>query len=393
MKRSSEPDTPQLGLFNPAALAAARLQGALEMQAPAPAPEIEDEPSPAPEPAPAASAPAPPPPPAPALPWAAPAGGFPATALYLDAQALIERCMHSPKLRESRSRRGAPNGILRGFVRTLLGALGQHSPAAVAVVFDVADNASRRQRRERVPQYQAAVAPLPPDVDAQEAMCQHVCQLLGCYAIASDRAEARDVIGTLVSRTPEDWSVIVCSARTSLLELGQHPGCSLSWRRHGADVLEPAEAACRHRLGIAPHQVPLFLALSGASEGLPGLRGIGEATARALVTEFKTFEALQEVLALGLPDVLLRVIGSAQIRNGQRIGRRLLEAQAELPELVRAAALQRDVHDDLIVPEVEELPQLLIRSPAAEAELRQLGEDWSINDLCRDIDPGEEVLE
>lgn len=386
MKKTPPQDPiPQLGLFSPEALAAARLRSAVDLQAPAS--------TPASEPEPVTTPPAAPPPAAlvvPAPPFAAPPSGFPATALYVDAPALLEVCGHAPKLRESRSHRGAPNGQIRGFTKTLLRLLGDFAPAVVAIVFDMPDNSGFVRRRKRVPTYHESRTQPSPQDEVQEVICQQIAQCLGCRVILSYAAEPRDVLGTLVSRTPEDWDAIVCTARTSLLELGQRETCRFSWWRTGMQETNQARVECRRRLQIEPAQVPLYLALSGAAEGLPGLAGIGEATARALVTEFKNAAALFETMALGLPDLLLRIVGSAQIRNGQRVARTLLENQDVLRTLMEVATTDRDVQDAPEVPELEDLSEHLLRQTPDAEELRSLGSAWSINDLSREDETPQE---
>lgn len=392
MKKTQLEDTvPQLGLFSPEALAAARLRSAVELQAP-PAPEPEPMPElssePVAEDAPASAVAAVVLGTAPL--WAAPPSGFPATALYVDAPALLEVCGHAPKLRESRARSGAPNGQIRGFTKTLLRLLGDFTPAAVAVVFDMPDNSGFVRRRKLVPTYHKDRVPPSAEDEVQEVICQQIAQRLGCRVVLSYAAEPRDVLGTLVSRTPEDWDAIVCTARTSLLELGQRETCRFSWWRTGMQETNQALVECRRRLQIEPAQVPLYLALSGAAEGMPGLPGIGEATARALVAEFKTAASLFETIALGLPELLLRVVGSARIRNGQRVARTLTEHQAVLRTLIEVATTDRDVQDAPEVPELEDLPEHLLRQVPDAEELRSLGAAWSINDLSREDDTPQE---
>ena len=64
------------------------------------------------------------------------------------------------------------------------------------------------------------------------------------------------------------------------------------------EPIGPAEV--RARYGVRPEQVPDFIALRGdPSDGLPGAKGIGEKTARELLTEHGTLDAL-----LALPITL-----------------------------------------------------------------------------------------
>jgi len=376
------PEQTELDLFGPRRQAET-LVAALAFQAPEPRAELPEPPAvpapPAPEPEPE-PLPAPPASAAPPIPWEAPALGRPAQALYVDAHALLEQAVHAPKLRDSRSPAGVPNGAARAFCKTLLRLLGSSAPEAVAVVFDAPRSAALERRRALVKSYGPDDVSL--EVEAQAAVCQQVAALLGCTVLVSPEAEAKDVIGTLVSRTPADWEAIVCSSRTSLLELGQRAACSFSWWRHGAQETIKAAALCRERLRIEPHQVPMFLALSGLSQGLPGLPGIGEATARALVEEFKSAEELMRVTAQGLVDTLLRVM-AARVRMPQRVAEQLVEQRPLLLDSIAVATLDRDVHDAPALPESELLPDMLLQLPPEPDALARLGEAWGIPDLTR----------
>ena len=68
------------------------------------------------------------------------------------------------------------------------------------------------------------------------------------------------------------------------------PSCG---RRARARPSRSGPAEVRARYGVRPEQVPDFIALRGdPSDGLPGAKGIGEKTARELLTEHGTLEAL-----------------------------------------------------------------------------------------------------
>jgi 5'-3' exonuclease len=81
----------------------------------------------------------------------------------------------------------------------------------------------------------------------------------------------------------------------------------------------------RKRYGVRPDQVPDFIALRGdPSDGLPGAKGIGEKTARELLNEHDTLEAL-----LALPMSLR-----------PRVRQSLTEQADELRAFRRIATLQ-----------------------------------------------------
>jgi DNA polymerase-1 len=75
--------------------------------------------------------------------------------------------------------------------------------------------------------------------------------------------------------------------------------------------LEIGPDGVRERYGIDPAQVPDFIALRGdPSDGLPGAKGIGEKTARDLLREHGSLDALLEAAGRGVPDMRPRVVGA-----------------------------------------------------------------------------------
>ena len=81
------------------------------------------------------------------------------------------------------------------------------------------------------------------------------------------------------------------------------------------EPIGPAEV--RKRYGVRPDQVPDFIALRGdPSDGLPGAKGIGEKTARELLNEHDTLDAL-----LALPMSLRPRVRQSADRPGRRAAR------------------------------------------------------------------------
>ena len=95
-------------------------------------------------------------------------------------------------------------------------------------------------------------------------------------------------------------------------------------RVKGAQAVDPAEV--ERRYGIAPAQVPDFIALRGdPSDGLPGAKGVGEKTAADLLREHGSLEGVLEA-AIGFTRPKLRVA--------------LLDSRDELLAFKRIATLQ-----------------------------------------------------
>jgi 5'-3' exonuclease len=111
------------------------------------------------------------------------------------------------------------------------------------------------------------------------------------FAVLSDLSfEADDLIGSLVHalRGQEFRAVIVSADKDFGQLIGEHDeqwdfGKNVRWDARGV----------KERLGVHPHQVADYLALTGdAVDNIPGVGGIGAKTAATLLSHFGTLDAI-----------------------------------------------------------------------------------------------------
>jgi DNA polymerase-1 len=145
--------------------------------------------------------------------------------------------------------------------------------------------------------YHAHRPPMPADLAHQWLLAPRLYEALGWSVIADDSLEADDVLGSLARVEEEaggraliltgDRDMFQCaSERVSVLLLGGRG-------KRGPEEVGPAEVEARY--GIAPRQVPDFIALRGdPSDGLPGLKGIGEKRAADILRRHGSLTAALE---------------------------------------------------------------------------------------------------
>jgi 5'-3' exonuclease len=127
----------------------------------------------------------------------------------------------------------------------------------------------------------------------------------GIAVVGHPEAEAEDVIGTLAERAPGKVGIV--SGDRDLFQLVRDPDVYVLYPRRGVSQLDVVnEAYIEERYGIPGRAYRDFAVLRGdPSDGLPGVRGIGEKLAASLVSRFGTIEAIIEAAESSDPNVLV----------------------------------------------------------------------------------------
>jgi 5'-3' exonuclease len=177
---------------------------------------------------------------------------------------------------------GMPVNALLGMANLVLWAVERHRPRAVALCTGP-DFAT--YRREAYPAYHAARPRVPDELAAQFADAPGFFEAFGWPWLDAGDLEADDLLGALAREEVEagGTALLFTGDRDMFQCVGED--VSVLYPRGGKDGPELIDVAgVKARYGIAPSQVPDFIALRGdPSDGLPGAKGIGEKTAGELL--------------------------------------------------------------------------------------------------------------
>ncbi|UFU04336.1 5'-3' exonuclease [Ruania suaedae] len=197
---------------------------------------------------------------------------------------------------------GTPVNAVRGMLDFLTRLIDQYRPTHVACCWD---NDWRPQWRvDLVPTYKAhrVVEEVPGDSDVEEVPDSLAVQVpviaetlaaLGIAVVGADGYEADDVIGTLA--TDAGMPVDVVTGDRDLFQLVRdgspqgpdHPVRVLYTARGVGRHEVLTEAAVQERYGVAASRYADFATLRGdPSDGLPGVKGVGEKTAASLLATY-----------------------------------------------------------------------------------------------------------
>ncbi|MET8778250.1 5'-3' exonuclease [Nocardia sp. NPDC004654] len=243
----------------------------------------------------------------------------------------------------------APDGrsvnALRGFTDMVASLITKHAPSRLVVCLDL--DWRPRFRVDLVPSYKthrlatsADAAPGEEEVpDRLTPQVEMILEVLDAAGIATGGAaglEADDVLGTLASRERAD-EVIVVSGDRDLLQLVRDepaPTVRVLYAGRGlakAELFGPAEVSAKYGVPVrnaGPAYADLATLRGDASDGLPGVAGIGEKSAATLISRFGSLDAL--VAAVDDPDSEL----APGVRGKLRAAEDYLKAAAPVVRVV-----------------------------------------------------------
>ena len=202
----------------------------------------------------------------------------------VDASLYVFRAWHSMP-DEWHDAEGWPLNAVQGFTRFVLELLERERPAHLAIAFDEALDSCFRNRL--YPQYKANRPPAPEELKRQFVHCKTLCEALGIATLAHCEYEADDLIGSAL--TAARTHGVIVSADKDLSQLLEDDDEQFDFAR--GQRWTAAGVKARH--GVHAHQVADYLALCGdAIDNIPGINGIGQKTAAALISHFGDLDAL-----------------------------------------------------------------------------------------------------
>jgi len=214
----------------------------------------------------------------------------PSRFLLIDGYSLLFRAYYS--MGQMTAPDGTPTGALFGLTLMLTKAIEEMKPDYLLVAFDAKGPTFRHKE---FPQYKAHRDAAPEELRAQFQLARELVETLGMDREELEGYEADDVIGTL-ARLAEDlgWDVTILTGDSDLGQLASERITVVQTIRGVTEsrVLNP-KTVCE-RYGVAkPEYLVDYKGLVGdASDNIPGVRGVGEVTAKKLLAEYPTIEQI-----------------------------------------------------------------------------------------------------
>ncbi|WP_312745864.1 DNA polymerase I [Cedecea neteri] len=285
--------------------------------------------------------------------------------ILVDGSSYLYRAYHAfPPLTNSR---GEPTGAMYGVLNMLRSLILQYQPTHAAVVFDAKGKTFRDELFE---DYKSHRPPMPDDLRAQIEPLHAMVKAMGLPLLAVSGVEADDVIGTLALEAEKAGRPVLISTGDKDMAQLVTPGVTLINTMTNT-ILGPEEVQTKY--GVPPELIIDFLALMGdSSDNIPGVPGVGEKTAQALLQ------------GLGGLDTLYanpEKIAELTFRGAKTMAAKL-EQSKELAYLsYKLATIKTDVELELGCEQLE------VQQPAAD-ELLTLFKQYEFKRWITDVEAG-----
>ncbi len=208
----------------------------------------------------------------------------------IDAMAMIYRAFYAMNKSPRISSKGLETSAAFGFFNTLLSLLKQYKPTHIGIAFDLHGPTFRHKE---FADYKSNRQATPDEIRQMEPYIRDIIDAMHIPILSSEGYEADDVIGTLSKQaakqgfevymvTPDKDYAQLVEENVKILKLGRMGSDAEIW---GVDeVLQKFEI--EH-----PKQVIDILGLWGdSSDNIPGVPGVGEKKAKALLKQFGSIE-------------------------------------------------------------------------------------------------------
>ncbi len=208
--------------------------------------------------------------------------------LYLiDGNSYVYRAFYA--IKGLTNSKGFPTNAIYGFTTMLLKIIRDKKPGAIAVAFD---SPGLTERHRIFKDYKAHRPETPSELVQQLPDIRKVISAFNIRIFELAGYEADDIIGTLAKdAAAKKAEVFIVTADKDMLQLvDEHIKIYDPIKDRVLD-----EVYVREKFGIGPERVTEFMALTGdVSDNIPGIKGVGEKTARELLSSFDSLEDLLE---------------------------------------------------------------------------------------------------
>ena len=274
--------------------------------------------------------------------------------VILDSHGIIFRSYFALRDVLTVRRTGEPVAAVFGYANSLLTVLNELKPTHVIAAWDASEETFRKARDER---YKAHRDATPDDLIPQ---FERVRQLLAAFQIPLVEKmgyEADDVLGTLAQQAKEEGiPVVIVTMDNDMVQLVQ-PGVRVyMYRAYQKDYIMYDIETVIDRFGFEPERMVDYKALVGdTSDNIPGVKGIGEKGAKALIEQFGTLDVMLDRIEEVEPKRLRAALEAGV--NDAILSRELATIVREVPDVTLdlESSIVRHYHRQAVVDLFNEL--------------------------------------
>ena len=212
--------------------------------------------------------------------------------MVIDGNSIVNRAFYGVS-QNLTTREGQPTNAIFGFLNILGKLLDDAAPDALCVTFDRKAPTFRHLQYEG---YKAQRKGMPDELASQMPILKDVLSAMNIPMYEMDGWEADDLIGTIsVKDTAAGWETIIVTGDKDSLQLVTDTTTVklVSTRMGRTTTRDMTPESFREEYGFDPiHIIDLKALMGDASDNIPGVKGVGEKTAMALVGRYGSIDAL-----------------------------------------------------------------------------------------------------
>lgn len=287
--------------------------------------------------------------------------------ILVDGSSYLYRAFFASQQADLRTSSGQPSGAVRVMTNMLRSLLKQYPESHVAVVFDAK---GKTFRNDLYADYKAHRPPMPDDLRSQVEPIHRIIRGLGLPLLIIEGVEADDVIGTLAREaTEKQLPVLISTGDKDMAQLvSDHVTLIDTMKEQTTDrdgVIE--------KFGVPPELIIDYLALMGDKvDNIPGMPGVGEKTALALLQGIGGIDAiaanLDKVAALGF-------------RGSKTFAEKFREQEAQVRLSYVLATIKTDVALEVGIEQ-------LVQTPADKESLLEVYREYEFRNLIKELEEG-----
>ena len=272
--------------------------------------------------------------------------------MVIDGNSIVNRSFYG--IRPLTTRDGLYTNAVYGFVTTLQRLLDEEEPEALCVTFDRREPTFRHLEYDG---YKAQRKGMPEELAMQMPVLKEVLDAMDVPRYELAGYEADDLIGTISRKCEaQNWTcVVVTGDKDSLQLVTDRTKVKLVSTRMGQTTTKDmTPETFRETYGFEPiHIIDLKALMGDASDNIPGVKGVGEKTAMALVQRYQTVDALYAAM----PDIEAKPAAIRKLAEGEESAR----MSYRLATIITDAPLDFDPAENMRRSVKPELYRLFLR--------------------------------
>ncbi len=259
--------------------------------------------------------------------------------ILIDGNNFLYRAYYSVSRANLTNSKGEPTGAIKVYISMLTLLAKDYPNSSLAVVFDAHGKCFRH---DLYPEYKATRKPMPSELVPQMAIIKEIIKAKGIKIISVLGVEADDVLGSYAKCADESgMPLLIASGDKDLAAL-------VTDNVQIVDTMAKKvfdRVAVIEKYGVPPELISDFLALKGdTADNIPGMSGIGDKTACALLNQIGNIEAIKKNLDK---------VKDLSFRGSKNFADKFLEQEVQINLSRKLTEIKRDVKLTYTLPEIQ----------------------------------------